>query len=74
MEVDDESFVKLERFDGDIFLDPQAMSQQGPVNIQAVFTPHQKVQIATAIKYQRKQRSRPEIMWSQTTAMRKRYF
>ena len=52
MEVDDESFVKLERFDGDIFLDPQAMSQQGPVNIQAVFTPHQKVQIATAIKYQ----------------------
>ena len=52
MEVDDESFVQLERFDGDIILDPQAMSEQGPVNIQAAVTAHQTVQITTVIMYQ----------------------
>ena len=39
-------------FDGDIFLDPQAMLEQGPVNLQAAVTAYQKVQIATVIMYQ----------------------
>ena len=50
--MDDESFVQFERFYGDIILDLQAMSEQGPVNIQAAVTAHQKVQVATVIMYQ----------------------